>query len=110
MNTELSALPRHDEPPLLRRPLVWVVVGAALMTGPFWGLVGTMLGMARSFSVIEGLRAPTPPDLQGGVALSLYATGLGIGAGVLGAAIFVVALARFLGRRDGFRASKPLEA
>jgi len=110
MGAELSPAPRHAQPPLLRRPLVWVAVGAALMTGPFWGLMGTMLGMARSFSVIEELRAPTPPDLKEGVALSLYATGLGIAAGALGVVIFAVALARLLGRRDGFSASKALEA
>jgi biopolymer transport protein ExbB/TolQ len=90
--------------------LFWLVVGAALMTGPYWGLLGTALGMYRSFFVLERLNAPSPADLQEGVQLSLYSTVIGIGVGALGMAICAVALARFVGRRDGFGAGKPLEA
>jgi biopolymer transport protein ExbB/TolQ len=77
-------------------PLRWtkggVVVGAILMTGPFWGLLGTGIGMARSFAAIETLKSPTPDDLSAGVEISLNATMMGLGAFVIGAAVLALSL------------------
>lgn len=75
-------------PPSFQRwPLIGILAGGVLMTGPFWGLLGTLVGIGWSRRLIEATRAPTPADLHGGVELSFYATMAGIGAFVIGVAV-----------------------
>lgn len=69
------------------------------MTGPAWGLLGTALGMVRTFVVIETSKSPQPEDLDAGVELARNTTAMGIGAFVLGAAILALAVLDLLRRR-----------
>jgi biopolymer transport protein ExbB/TolQ len=78
-----------------------VVLGGILMTGPFWGLLGTGIGMARSFVAIETLKNPSPDDLSAGVEISRNATIVGLGAFVIGGAIFTLAVLSLMRRRKG---------
>ncbi len=58
------------------------------MTGPFWGLLGVLAGVARSRSLITVSRGPVSPnELHLSVEQSQYALLLGIGAFALGACL-----------------------
>ena len=41
-----------------------IVAGGILMTAPFWSLAVTMIGVWRSFALLEKERAPDPEELQ----------------------------------------------
>jgi|SRR5882672_9642678 len=69
---------------------VWFA--AFLLTGPFIGLIGTVLGMRESFEQIEKLKAPTPGDLAVGVHASMVRAVIGSVMGLAGAALLTLSL------------------
>jgi len=77
------------------------VLSGILMTGPLWGLLGTAIGMARSFAVIETLKAPSPDDLNAGWEFSRNANIAGIAAWVVGAATLAISVLSLMRRRTG---------
>ena len=71
---------------------IWLA--AFLMTGPFLGLIGTVLGMVENIENIDKLNAPTPGDLSVGVYHSLLATIIGLVMGALGVALLILCVVK----------------
>ena len=102
LSVEQSIVARPLEQPSHPRWPIWgVTLGGILMTGPFWGLLGVFMGMARSRAVIETLKAPSPEDLNAGVEFSRNATIAGMGAFAIGAVIITISALSLLRRRTG---------
>lgn len=70
------------------------VMDTAITLGPLLGLLGTVLGMMRSFGVVTGDLAAQQQVITGGIAESLIAVAFG-----LGVAIVAVIPYNFLNRR-----------
>jgi biopolymer transport protein ExbB len=70
------------ETPLLERNLV--VLSTIASTATMIGLIGTVMGMIRSFSALgEGGGAGSATQLSIGISEALYNTALGIGASIV---------------------------
>ena len=81
----------------MRRKLLigGIVIGVILASGPLWGLLGTIVGVRRSFSRID--ESPLDPEgLASDVRLAVWSTWIGLAAAALGAPTFVVCLVALL--------------
>lgn len=78
-----------------------IVSGAVMVASPFVGLVGTMVGMARSLQAMEGSRAKDPEVLSQHIGEVLISTATGYGVALLGLPVFVMFLAMTV--REGRR-------
>jgi biopolymer transport protein ExbB/TolQ len=78
---------------------MWTGV-ALVVLGPLVGIGGTVLGMRRSFEVIERMKAPTPEQLAGGVHDSMAFTLLGCAIAAAGVVLAVVAFVRLQRLRE----------
>lgn len=89
-------------------PVVLIVAGGLLLTGPLWGLIGTLLGMVHAFSAL-GARGPaSPDDLSNSIGQVLMSTVAGFLAWPFGIALLVPGLfwlARI--RREGQAPTPP---
>lgn len=67
----------EEEAVKLHQKISWIsLIGA---TAPMWGLLGTVLGMMKSFNVIAAKKgAADPADLAGGISEALVTTMLGL--------------------------------
>lgn len=70
------------ELPMLSQNLVIISTCASIAT--LWGLIGTVLGMIRSFAALASAGSPDTSALSQGISEALINTALGIGASVLG--------------------------
>ncbi|HRG51817.1 MAG TPA: MotA/TolQ/ExbB proton channel family protein [Bacteroidia bacterium] len=70
------------ELPMLSQNLVIISTCASIAT--LWGLIGTVLGMIRSFAALANAGAPDTSALSKGISEALINTALGIGASVIG--------------------------
>jgi len=71
----------------------WVaVIGVALYTGPIWGLFGAVIGMLRAFDSLSGNESASSEAMPQGISFALTTTMIGIGVGLLGAILILVAL------------------
>jgi len=66
-----------------------IVVGGLLMTGPFWGFVAVLIGIWRTFALMEGERAPEPEELLQIAKASEIAMFAAAGAFVVGSIVVV---------------------
>ena len=67
----------EEEAVKLHQKISWIsLIGA---TAPMWGLLGTVMGMMKSFNVIAAKKgAADPSDLAGGISEALVTTMLGL--------------------------------
>ena len=70
------------ELPMLSKNLVIISTCATIAT--LWGLIGTVLGMIRSFAALSNAGAPDTTALATGISEALINTALGITASVIG--------------------------
>ncbi len=70
------------ELPMLSKNLVIISTCASIAT--LWGLIGTVLGMIRSFAALAAAGAPDTNALSQGISEALINTALGITASVIG--------------------------
>jgi biopolymer transport protein ExbB/TolQ len=73
--------------------IAWIIGGAALALGPFWGLLGTVVGMIMAF----GHLSQGDPDVEvlaTDISIALYTTVAGYIAGPIGAVIIIVAVVK----------------
>lgn len=70
------------ELPMLSKNLAIISTGATIAT--LWGLIGTVLGMIRSFAAMSAAGSPDTAALATGISEALINTALGIGGSVVG--------------------------
>jgi len=86
--TKVAALQKEIEEatslelPMLSKNLVIISTCASIAT--LWGLIGTVLGMIRSFAALAAAGAPDTNALSQGISEALINTALGITASVIG--------------------------
>lgn len=86
--TKIAAIQKEIEEatalelPMLSQNLVIISTCASIAT--LWGLIGTVLGMIRSFAALASAGAPDTNALSQGISEALINTALGIGASVIG--------------------------
>ena len=74
-----------------------MIAGALLMLSPLCGLLGTVLGMVRSFADIAAADGqPTRQDVSAGVQTALVSTVAGILLFLLGGALLVTSLVSYV--------------
>jgi len=75
-----------------KRPLliIGIVVGAILALGPLWGMFGTVLGMNRAFTVLDGNGISDPRALSGAINTTLLATAGGLLACPIGIVLLIM--------------------
>ncbi len=83
------------EMPVLERNLIWLSTIASIST--MWGLLGTVLGMIRSFRALAKAGAPDAAGLSLGISEALINTAGGIAIGIAG----IVAYNYFTQKIDG---------
>ncbi len=66
-----------------------IVAGGILMTSPFWSLVVTVVGIARSFALLDQERAPRPEEFLAFVEWSRIALCVAAVAFVIGSVVVV---------------------
>lgn len=69
-------------------------IGGMLAAGPVWGLLATIIGMARAFTPMGGNIPEAADSITGGVAMAPCGTAAGLAICPLGVAILVFALRR----------------
>jgi biopolymer transport protein ExbB/TolQ len=79
---------------------IWLVAGIPLSLGPFWGLIGTVVGMVCAFSRLSQSTAPDVGSLAGDISMALYATIIGGIACPFGIAMMLIAGIKLLNMRD----------
>ena len=86
--TKIAAIQKEIEEatalelPMLSQNLVIISTCASIAT--LWGLIGTVLGMIRSFAALASAGAPDTNALSQGISEALINTALGISASVIG--------------------------
>lgn len=73
-------------------PVMLIVAGGLLLTGPLWGFLGTVLGMGHAFAALGGGGPASPEDLSSGIGAVLMSTLAGFLAWPLGIALLVPGL------------------
>lgn len=73
-------------------PIVLLVLGAILLLGPVWGILGTVVGMTRAFEKIGNSTAGSPEALASDISLSLQTTAAGLIASPIGLAVLIGAI------------------
>jgi biopolymer transport protein ExbB len=61
-----------------------VIISTCATIATLWGLIGTVLGMIRSFAALSNAGAPDTTALATGISEALINTALGITASVIG--------------------------
>ena len=64
------------------------------MLGPFWGMIGTVLGMKRAFGELASSGTSNPQALSGAIGDTLLATGAGLIACPFGIVILIVCIVK----------------
>jgi biopolymer transport protein ExbB/TolQ len=78
--------------------ITWLAGGVILALGPFWGLIGTILGMILAFqNLADG--NPEVGVLADNISLALYTTAAGLVACPIGITIVVVSAIK-LGKQE----------
>lgn len=88
-------------------PVIGIVLGGLFMTGPFWGVLGTVLGMMKAFDKLADAGPGDPSHLSGAIGEVLVSTAVGVvffGIGV----VLVIASCIVLMRRRNAAPSIPL--
>ena len=71
----------------------WIArIGVALFTGPAWGMLSTVIGMALAFNTLSAKGTATPEALSNDISIALVATMIGIALGLAGAILVLIAL------------------
>jgi len=86
-----------------------IVFGALLTLAPFWGLLGTVIGMVKSFETAGTAESMGDPSiLADGISASLVPTVVGVVLCPLGIALLVVSIiaAVRLSKRKGHQAAQ----
>jgi len=78
----------------MKRPLLiaGIVVGTLLALGPFWGMLGTMLGMMRAFTILGNDGISDPRALSGAIGHVLVSTAAGMVACPIGIVLLAVCI------------------
>lgn len=66
-------------------------LGILLALGPFWGLLGTMVGMVRAFGRMDESGMGKPELLAGDIGVALHSTAIGLIMCPFGIACIVIA-------------------
>ncbi|MEP6671579.1 MAG: MotA/TolQ/ExbB proton channel family protein [Chthoniobacter sp.] len=92
-----------------KRPLLitGILVGALLALGPLWGMLGTVLGMTRAFTVLNGNGISDPNALSGAIGTTLFATACGLLACPVGIALLILCIV-MLGKNKGQQPPPPI--
>lgn len=76
-----------------RGPIALIVLGSLLVLGPLWGLLGTIVGMIRSFeTVAQQAGAAKAEQLASGISLSLWSTAAGLAIEPIGLAVLIAGI------------------
>ena len=78
------------------RPLA--IIGLTLMTGPVFGILGTIYAMSGAFAKLGHGGGSDSEYLARQITLSLYSTAIGVVAGLIGAAMVLTAIFAFRNR------------
>lgn len=82
-----------------------IIGGALALCGPTLGVLGTVIGMMRSFDVI-GKSGPADPEvLASEIGVTLLSTAGGIYIGLIGLVIFLIGLIAWLAGREPVKRS-----
>jgi biopolymer transport protein ExbB/TolQ len=90
-----------------KKPIVLIVVGALLMLGPLWGMIGTVLSMLRTFTTLQQSGAADPEQLAAGIGASLWATVAGIIAAPFGIALLIAGIVWLVKMKQETNRSEP---
>lgn len=69
--------------------IVGIIAGAVMMLSPFIGLLGTVLGMQKAFSVLGSSGIDDPKALSGAIGETLISTFAGIVVAIPGVILFI---------------------
>jgi len=86
-----------------------IVFGALLTFAPFWGLLGTVIGMVKSFETVGTTESMGDPSLLAdGISASLVSTVVGVVLCPIGIALLVVSIiaAVRLSKRKGHQGTR----
>ena len=89
------------------KPIVLIVVGALLMLGPLWGMIGTVLSMLRTFTTLQQSGAADSEQLAAGIGASLWATVAGIIAAPFGIALLIAGIVWLVKMKQEANRSEP---
>ena len=73
-------------------PITLIVSGSLLALGPLWGLLGTMIGMFRTFGTVATSGPGTSEQLANDVSTSFWATVAGLIISPIGIVLLVVGI------------------
>ncbi len=86
----------QSNPLLNRRIRVWttvLIISLVLVVGgPFYGMLGTIFGMIRAFSVLKEGSTSGPEELSSNISIALETTGIGIVVAVIALVPFLISL------------------
>jgi biopolymer transport protein ExbB len=80
---QLNAVARAAGRELQRYNRGLTILDTAITVAPLLGLLGTVTGMIRSFSILGGAELGAPQAITGGIAEALIATAFGLGVAIL---------------------------
>ena len=72
---------------------IWLIgLGIFFCTGPLWGLLGTVIGMLRTFNDLTVHGSDDPDQLSTGIDIALQMTAIGIFALLVGIVLLAVGI------------------
>jgi len=78
-------------------PIVLLITGIMLCTGPLWGFLVSLVGMLRTFNETAGSRTVPPEAVAAWVGLAMWVTAAGLIATFFGVGAVIAAIV-WLGR------------
>ncbi|AHF94283.1 hypothetical protein OPIT5_10430 [Opitutaceae bacterium TAV5] len=69
-----------------------IIAGALLTLAPAFGMLGTVLGMIRTFDELGAPGATDPAALANGISMSLYPAAVGLALFPVGVVVLVISL------------------